>query len=424
MLAALALVVLVGGVGAYLAAAVGVDRRDAPSRGPRPAGHHRRRGPDRDRTRCRGAGGPGRGRLDRGLGRTTSSRRRASGSRRRTAKGAVRFANLDFLRSNTIPGGSIVSTNAGVRFRTAKRRHRPRADLVGLTVFPGRRQRQRDRGRTGHRRQRRAEHDRRSSPRARIRRRSRSSTRTRPPGGTHEEFPQVAQEDVDKAIEQLPAALDAAFQARLADPSIAPPGATVFETTATLGEPTPSVDPATLVGQEIETFEIGLSATGTVVDGRPGPGRPRSRTSCCARRSDPATSSSRTRSRSTSAHPVVSGQSVSFSATATGQEVAIARRRTSFERWSSASRSTTARELLAPYGDVELTAWPDWVGSDPDHRRPRGRCAIERGRRRSRRPRRRERPHDAPARDRSRGAPDRHRHRRGRTARPHDRCRP
>jgi hypothetical protein len=25
----------------------------------------------------------------------------------------------------------------------------------------------------------------------------------------------------------------------------------------------------------------------------------------------------------------------------------------------------TARDLLAPYGEVELTAWPDWVTSVP-----------------------------------------------------------
>ena len=70
----------------------------------------------------------------------------------------------------------------------------------------------------------------------------------------------------------LQTALAAAFEARLADPSIAPEGATVFAETATLGEATPTVDPATLVGQEIETFELGLSATGNGPRGRPGPG--------------------------------------------------------------------------------------------------------------------------------------------------------
>ena len=54
------------------------------------------------------------------------------------ATGRVRFSNLDFLRTNTVPAGSIVSTNAGVRFRTDATVTVPRADLVGLTVFPGR----------------------------------------------------------------------------------------------------------------------------------------------------------------------------------------------------------------------------------------------------------------------------------------------
>jgi hypothetical protein len=95
-------------------------------------------------------------------------------------------------------------------------------------------------------------------------------------------IPKIVQADVDAAIDQLSTALDVAFQARLADPSIAAPGATVFNETAVLGEATPTVDPATLVDQEVATFELELAATGTVVTVDPHRSR-RSPNSCCGR---------------------------------------------------------------------------------------------------------------------------------------------
>ena len=63
----------------------------------------------------------------------------------------------------------------------------------------------------------------------------------------------------------LDASLNVAFTEALASPSLASGGATVFPATGVLGKTTPTLDPTTLVGQEIPTFDLGLSATGTVV---------------------------------------------------------------------------------------------------------------------------------------------------------------
>ena len=279
-----------------------------------------------------------------------------------TANGVVRFANLDFLRSNTIPAGSIVSTNAGVRFRTAKEVTVPRADLVGLTVFPGRinvNVTAVEPGTTGN-----------VEPNTIVivpQGKDPQALKVVNPdattGGTHEEFPQVAQEDVDGALEQLQTALTAAFDARLADPSIAPEGATVFADTATLGDTTPTVDPVTLVGQEVETFEIGLSAAGTVLSVDPAPVT--------------AIADELFRATVEAGHqlvggsilvdvgaPVVSGQTVAFSATATGQQVAVLDV-DQLRALVIGNPLEEARAALAEFGEVELTAWPDWVGSVP-----------------------------------------------------------
>jgi hypothetical protein len=168
---------------------------------------------------------------------------------------------------------------------------------------------------------------------------------------------------VDGAIEQLTAALTAAFEARLLDPAIAPPGATVFAETAVLGEPTPTVDIEALVGQEIETFEVGLAATGTVLTVDAGP------VTAIADELLRAMVDADHRLVADSIHvevgpPVVSGQTITFSATATGEQIRVLD--------ADALRALVigkpleeARAALAPFGDVELTAWPDWVGSVP-----------------------------------------------------------
>ena len=278
------------------------------------------------------------------------------------ASGQVRFSNLDFLRTNTVPGGSIVSTNAGVRFRTNSTITVPRADLVGLTVFPGR-------ATVGV-----------TAVQPGIAANVEPNTIVIVPkgedpqalkvvnpdattGGTHDEFPKVVQADVTAALKKLSAALDAAFQTRLDDPSIAAPGATVFRETAVRGDATPSIDPATLVDQEIAAFQLGLSATGTVISVDPSP--------------ISALAEQKFRASVTAGHELVagsinvtvgaasvSGQVVSFPATAAGQQIA--------ELDPAALKALVlgkslddARAALAAYGDARVTTWPDWVGSIP-----------------------------------------------------------
>jgi hypothetical protein len=278
------------------------------------------------------------------------------------ATGQVRFSNLDFLRNNTVPGGSIVSTNAGVRFRTNSTITVPKADLVGLTVFPGRATvgvTAVDPGVAAN-----------VEPNTIVivpKGEDPQALKVVNPdatsGGTHDEFPKVVKADVDAAVKQLTTALDAAFQDRLADPSIAAAGATVFRETAVLGEATPSVDPATLIDQEISAFQLGLSAAGTVITVDP----------------SPVSSIAEQQFRSTvpSGHQLVAGsikvtvgaatvagQVVRFPATATGQQVAVLDP-DALKRLVMGKSLADARAALAAYGDATVTAWPDWVGSVP-----------------------------------------------------------
>ena len=255
-------------------------------------------------------------------------------------------------------------------------------------------------------------------------------------GGTHQEFPRVTQQDVDAAMTALGTQLNEAFQTKLADPSVAPPGSTLFPATAVLGQPTPTVDPATLVGQEVQTFDLGATATGTALA------------------VDTSAVKSLAESQLTSeveqGHELVpgsvaitvgdgspAGQTVRFPVTASAEQIAILDA-DALKAMILGKSVKEARSILAPFGTVDVSVWPDWMGTIPSFgsrvtvtvdgagaaRSPSpspSRLPSSSGRTvrvesvRRRRPRRRLR--DPTARHRSRGTTHRTRHRRRRRLR-------
>ena len=277
------------------------------------------------------------------------------------AEGVVRFSNLDFLRSNTIDGGSIVSTNSGVRFRTAKTVTVPRADLVGLTVFPGRINvtvTAVEPGTSGN-----------VEPNTIVivpRGEDPQALKVVNPdasaGGTHEEFPEVLQGDVDVALEALTARISA-DTSTIAVAQAANPDRTVFEETLTIGEPTPTVDPATFVGEEIETFELGLSATATVLAVDPAPVAAIA-DSLVRDMVKPGYALVEGSIVVSPGEGVVAGQSVTFPVSATAQEVVVLDA-DDLRQLVLGKPLDEAEALLAPFGRVEVTAWPDWVSAVP-----------------------------------------------------------
>ena len=278
-----------------------------------------------------------------------------------TAEGVVRFSNLDFLRTNTVEAGAIVSTNAGVRFRTTKAVTVPRADLVGLTVFPGRvnvNVTAVEPGTSGN-----VEPNtivvvpRGEDPQALKVVNPDAST-----GGTHEEFPQVVQEDVDAAIEALTARV-AADTSTIGVAQAANPDRTVFEETLAIGEPTPTVDPETFIDQEVDSFELGMTAQATILAVDPAPVTAIAET-LIRGRVTPGHELVADSIRVTPGSPVVDGQVITFPVTATAQQVAILDP-DALRELVMGKPLDNARDLLASYGEVELTAWPDWVSSVP-----------------------------------------------------------
>jgi hypothetical protein len=150
---------------------------------------------------------------------------------------------------------------------------------------------------------------------------------------------------------------------KVQDPALATGDATVIPETADLGERTPSVDPATLLGQEIPTFDLGLSANGTViaVDDAPVASIAESQLRATVKPDHELVADS----IEVDVGPaIVTGGTVRFDATAGAEQVAILDA-DALKQQVLGLPLEQARTLLAPFGSVELSVWPEWVSSIP-----------------------------------------------------------
>ena len=179
------------------------------------------------------------------------------------AAGSVTFISKDPTRSNAIPAGSVVRTDGGIGFATRTAITIPKAKIEGLTIIPG----------TadvavvavkGGPEANVAANTIRIVPAAEdpvlLEVRNRASTK----GGTRKSFPVVAQEDVDAAVKTLQRRLDARFKDAAADPTRVPDGMEVVPGTEVPGPSAATPDPESLVGAEVEAFDLTLSADGTI----------------------------------------------------------------------------------------------------------------------------------------------------------------
>jgi hypothetical protein len=278
-----------------------------------------------------------------------------------TATGAVRFRNKDFTSTNTIPRGSIVSTQSGVRFRTDRAVTVPRAELVGLQIFPASASVKVTAVKPG--------------PSGNVEPNTilviprgedpLTLDVTNPDatsGGEREEFPRVVEADIEAATKAIEADLAAAFAEKLAEPSLVE-GLTVFPETGTLGEPTFTNDPATLLNDEVETFELGANATGTVL--------------AVDESSVQEVAEANIAPQVQAGYALVDGSSqveaspgqveggvISFPATITARQV-LQIDPAAIEAEIRGKSLDEARSILDRYGRSQLQVWPEWVGTIP-----------------------------------------------------------
>ncbi|MEO8208875.1 MAG: baseplate J/gp47 family protein [Chloroflexota bacterium] len=284
------------------------------------------------------------------------------------ATGEVTFSSLDTGSSNVIPVGSIVKTESGVEFRTLGPVTLPPAQ-IGIVdgkfvVIPSTRKATIEAiapGPSG------------NVPAGSIvvvpekenAKRTIVKNDAATSGGAHTETAVIQQSDVDAAQRALEDALVVDFGRQIAEGATVPQGTTLFPETKSLGASTPSVDPKTLVGTEVATFELGLAATGTVigVNAEPVSVLADARIRTAVHQGFAVDEASIDISVGS---PIAAGTTITFPvvvrATET-REVDVAALRARIRGLGLPQ----ARTILDAYGAVTITVWPDWVTTIPSN---------------------------------------------------------
>ncbi len=183
-------------------------------------------------------------------------------------------------------------------------------------------------------------------------------------GGSHTETLVVTKDDYDAAVASLSAKLDASLAQALTDPATTPSGLVSFPATGTREKAT--TDPASgdIVGKTTDTFTLSAQSTGTVLAVDEG----LVAAVAAERLQASATGTSHlfpdTIVANAGTGKVVDGNIV-YEATATAQQYATLDQG-ALVRAIRGKTVDQARVILAAYGTVQITPWPDFIGTVPD----------------------------------------------------------
>lgn len=281
------------------------------------------------------------------------------------ATGSVVFSSLDTGGSNTIPAGAIVSTEGGIQFRTAAAVTLPPAQLIlgdPIRIEPATRRvdvTAVEDGAAGNV----PANAIRVVPRGEDPELTKVNNAAPTGGGTSEEFPQITQGDVDAALAELNGRLALEFERILGDPNQVPDDLTLFPSTRVLEASLPTTDPTTLVGQELAEFPLGVATTGSVIAVDEAPVATVAQT-LIEQRVDDGFELVDGSVQVTPGNPTVIGEQISFPVDASAEQLRVIDV-ASLEDAIQGQPVERARELLEPYGTVSIDVWPDWVSAIP-----------------------------------------------------------
>ncbi len=280
------------------------------------------------------------------------------------ANGRVTFSNFDTSGKRTIPTGSVVATDSDVRFRTLEPARLAKAKVIGgTTIVAGTDSVRVEAVKAGtagnvpanaiH-----------NVPSGQDPILLKVTNGAATKGGEKSESTRVSQEDVDLAAAELTKELERQMSDALADPATTPAGSTLIEETADLGrvKAEPSLD--SLVGRNVSTFSLTMSAAGEVIAVDTGVLEPLAAAALTAA-VPKGTVLFPESIHTTVGSPKVDGGVVSFDIGASGQAwrpldeatlLAEARGRSVAE----------AEDALSKYGDVTVDVWPFYVATVPD----------------------------------------------------------
>ncbi|HXG26031.1 MAG TPA: baseplate J/gp47 family protein [Candidatus Binatia bacterium] len=279
------------------------------------------------------------------------------------ARGHVTFSNFDTGRANRIDAGSIVSTESGIEFVTLATVTLPNATIqFPFTIVPSTSSVEVEAvvagpsGNVGN-----------NTivvvPRGENRRLLQVTNVEATSGGAHNEITIVSVADVEAAQDVLLGALLDDLDASVAAREGIPEGVTIFEATAAAGEAQWSVDPATLVGTEVEVFQLGATAEGSVLGVDPAPIEALAEAQLAARVDEGWSIQEGSVDVQVGLPDAVAG-TITYPVRVGATQV----RDVDVDALLAAIRGLgipEARALLEDYGDVVMEVSPDWVTTIP-----------------------------------------------------------
>jgi hypothetical protein len=276
------------------------------------------------------------------------------------ARGAVTFTNYDTSSGVSIPSGSIVSTESGVGFRTAATvalqpaaifpSFQPTSDSVSVRAVKT--------GEQGNV----PANTIRVVPQGQDPVLLRVNNPNPTTGGTHTETPEVTRAEVDKAVAALQVDLGKAFTAAIAAGAGAPVDTKLFPDTAVLGSSKPDPDPKTIVGTATATFDLKLTANGTVIAVDPRPVTTIARTQLEAQVAKDHRLVADSVVIDVGDGTVGEDGQVTFQASARAVQVAIVDA-SALRSLVKGKTAAEAQAALVPFGSALVTLWPSWVST-------------------------------------------------------------
>jgi hypothetical protein len=182
-------------------------------------------------------------------------------------------------------------------------------------------------------------------------------------GGVHDETPKITQADIDAAETALTAALPAELDRQVGLGTSVPSGTTLYPETKQLGLATPTVDPQTLLGLAQPQFDLGLTATGTVLGVDAAPIQSLAMERLRTRVAADFTLDEGSIVIDVGA-PQVIGDAISFPITMQARQVRNVDQAALLQSIKGLDLPA-ARARLDDLGEVQLNAWPDWVTTIP-----------------------------------------------------------
>jgi hypothetical protein len=278
------------------------------------------------------------------------------------ASGNVTFTNYDTSASNRIPAGAVVSTKSGIDFVTLDDVVVPASPIfpfppskasVGVQAVEA--------GPSGNV----AAGTITVVPRTENKHLLDVTNEDPTGGGAHEDRTVVSASDISNALLALEGKLREQLDGQVAGAAGVPSGIRLFPETSAVGEATPTVDTATLLGTETAQFDLGVTAEGSLlgVDSSPIQGLAQARIGAKVEEGFSLASGSTSVQLG---EPTVLGDTISFPVTVRASEV----RNVDQAALAGQIRGLVlaqARSRLEPYGDVSISVWPDWVTTIPSN---------------------------------------------------------